>query len=60
EVTARSDLGGGVDLFALHAGAEVGVAEVAAGQVLVALPDGRRGWVAEAAVGRVDPYALRR
>ncbi len=60
EVTARSDLAGGVDLFVLHAGAEVGVAEAAAGQVLVSLPDGRRGWVAESAVGRVDPHALRR
>ncbi len=60
EVTARSDLGGGVDLFVLHAGAEVGVAEAAAGHVLLTLPDGRRGWVAASAVGRVDPYALRR
>lgn len=57
ESTARSDLGGGVDLFTLHAGAEVGVADEAAGQVLLVLPDGRRGWVASTHVGRVDPLA---
>ena len=57
EGPGRSDLGGGVDLFVLHAGAEVGVADEAAGQVLVVLPDGRRGWVAGTALGRVDPRA---
>ncbi len=57
EVVAQSDLGGGVALFTLHAGAEVQQVEVAAGQVLVALGDGRKGWVAEAAVGTVDPFA---
>lgn len=55
EVVATSDLGGGVDLFTLHAGAEVYTAGAAAGRVLLRLPDGRRGWVPEAAVGLVDP-----
>jgi hypothetical protein len=55
EVTASSDLGGGVDLFALHAGAEVVALEEAAGKVLLGLPDGRKGWVPAAAVGIVDP-----
>ncbi|MSQ01937.1 MAG: tetratricopeptide repeat protein [Myxococcales bacterium] len=57
EVTAHSDLGGGVDLFALHGGAEIRVIEVASGQVLVALADGRRGWLPREAVGSVDPDA---
>jgi hypothetical protein len=55
EVTASSDLGGGVDLFALHAGAEVLALEEAAGKVLLGLPDGRKGWVPAATVGVVDP-----
>lgn len=55
EATATSDLGGGVALFTLHAGAEVQVAEAAAGRVLVVLSDGRRGWLPDAAVGIVDP-----
>ncbi len=58
EVTAHSDLGGGVDLFALHGGAEIQVVELAAGQVLVALADGRRGWLAAETVGWVDPEAV--
>ncbi|GDX79507.1 hypothetical protein LBMAG42_13180 [Deltaproteobacteria bacterium] len=57
EATAQSDLGGGVELFTLHVGAEVQIVEAAAGQVLVALGDGRRGWLPEAAVGRIDPWA---
>lgn len=57
EVTARSDLGGGVDLFTLHAGAEVVTADRAAGHLLIALPDGRKGWVDEADVGLVEPGA---
>lgn len=56
-VTARSDLGGGVDLFTLHAGAEVQVVESSGGQLLVALGDGRKGWIPEADAGRVDPWA---
>ncbi len=55
ETVATSDLGGGVDLFTLHAGAEVQSVERAAGRVLVVLPDGRKGWVSEAAVGFVEP-----
>ena len=54
-MTATSDLGGGVELFTLHAGAEVQAVERAAGRVLVALGDGRKGWLAESAVGIVDP-----
>lgn len=57
EVTAQSDLGGGVELFTLHVGAEVQIVEAAAGQVLVTLGDGRRGWLPEVAVGRIDPWA---
>lgn len=56
-VTARSDLGGGVDLFTLHAGAEVRAVERSSGQALVALPDGRKGWVAEGDLGWIDPWA---
>lgn len=59
EAVATSDLGGGVDLFTLHAGAEVQAAERAAGRVLVVLPDGRRGWLPEASVGLVDPSRAR-
>jgi hypothetical protein len=57
EVKAQSDLGGGVELFTLHAGAEVDVSERSAGKALLRLPDGRRGWVDEAAVGLADPDA---
>ncbi len=57
EVTAHSDLGGGVDLFVLHGGAEIQVVEVAADQVLVALADGRRGWLPAGSVGWVAPAA---
>ncbi|MFN7144015.1 MAG: hypothetical protein ACK4YP_09580, partial [Myxococcota bacterium] len=55
EAVATSDLGGGVELFTLHAGAEVQTVETAAGRVLVALPDGRRGWLASSALGLVEP-----
>ncbi len=54
ELKVTSDLGGGVELFVLHAGAEVSVVEAAAGRLLIALPDGRRGWALESAMGRVD------
>lgn len=57
EVSAQSDLGGGVTLFTLHGGAEVEITEEAAGKVQIRLPDGRRGWVAAEAVGVVDPDA---
>ncbi len=55
EATATSDLGGGVDLFTLHAGAEVQTVEEAAGRTLVLLPDGRKGWLPNSALGVVDP-----
>lgn len=55
EVTATSDLGGGVDLFTLHAGAEVLGLTDEAGRTLVQLPDGRKGWLADADVGSADP-----
>ncbi len=54
EVTATSDLGGGVDLFTLHAGAEVLTVEEEAGKVQILLPDGRRGWIPVGQVGFVD------
>ena len=55
EVVFRSAIGAdGVELFALHAGAEVLVAERDAGHVLVVLPDDRRGWAADSAVGVVQ------
>jgi hypothetical protein len=57
EVTATSDLGGGVDLFTLHAGAEVTALEAEADRTLVALPDGRKGWIPSDHVGVVDPDA---
>jgi hypothetical protein len=55
EATATSDLGGGVELFTLHAGAEVSTLEQAAGRTLVLLPDGRKGWLPIASLGVVDP-----
>jgi len=53
--TATSDLGGGSALFTLSAGAEVQVVEAGGGQLLVALPDGRRGWVPSSGVALADP-----
>lgn len=41
------------DLFRIHEGAEVVVRDRAAGWALVELPDGRRGWVDEEAIGVV-------
>ncbi|MDP2309348.1 MAG: tetratricopeptide repeat protein [Pseudomonadota bacterium] len=55
EATATSDLGGGVELFTLHAGAEVSTVEKEAGRTLVSLPDGRKGWLPSEALGVVDP-----
>jgi hypothetical protein len=55
EVVATSDLGGGVELFTLHAGAEVVASEQSVGRVLVTLTDGRKGWLPDAAVRIVDP-----
>ena len=57
EVTATSDLGGGVDLFTLHAGAETLALEHEAGHTLLQLPDGRKGWVADEHVGLASPDA---
>lgn len=53
----QSDLGGGVVLLTLHAGAELAVLEESSDQLLLALPDGRKGWAPASAVGRVDPFA---
>jgi tetratricopeptide (TPR) repeat protein len=55
EATATSDLGGGVDLFVVHAGAELLTAEEEANHTLVILPDGRKGWLPSASLGVVDP-----
>lgn len=55
EVVATSDLGGGVDLFTLHEGAELTALEQAGAKVQVLLSDGRRGWLPAAAVGLVAP-----
>lgn len=55
EARVTSDLGGGLELFVLRAGAEVGTIDEEAGSVLVVLPDGRKGWVDADTVGFVDP-----
>ncbi|MEC8425631.1 MAG: hypothetical protein VX000_17715, partial [Myxococcota bacterium] len=56
EATARSALGpGGVDLFVLHAGAAVRIAERADGNTLVSLPDDRKGWLPSSALVSTDP-----
>lgn len=58
EASARSTLGaGGVELFVLHAGAEVAVVEPAGAHTLIALPDGRKGWLPTAALLSTDPAA---
>jgi hypothetical protein len=58
EATARSALGpGGVDLFVLHAGAEVAVLEQAGAHTLVSLPDERKGWLPATALLSADPSA---
>jgi tetratricopeptide (TPR) repeat protein len=58
EAAARSAVGAdGVELFVLHEGAEVRAVGREFDHVLVALPDGRRGWLPEAAVGLVLPEA---
>ena len=53
-ITVRSDLGSGVDLFVLHAGAEVLTQATAGDFVLIALPDGRKGWVPRSAMGLIQ------
>lgn len=55
EVSVTSDLGGGVTLFSLHAGAEVLATEESGASVLVVLADGRRGWVPVSSLGFADP-----
>lgn len=56
EVTARSSRGpDGVELFRLHAGAAVQVADHAPDGVLVQLPDGRKGWVPLSATCSTKP-----
>jgi tetratricopeptide (TPR) repeat protein len=56
EIAGRSAVGrDGVELFVVHEGAELRAVELDAGHVLVALPDGRRGWLPEQAVGLVQP-----
>lgn len=59
QALAHSALGpNGVPLFNLHEGAEVKVAErTPEGDVLVVLPDGRKGWLAGSAVTSTDPAA---
>lgn len=56
EIAGRSAVGAdGVELFVLHQGAELRALERDAGHVLVALPDGRRGWIPDQGVGLVQP-----
>lgn len=57
ETRLTSDLSGGVELFTLHAGAEVRWLDEAGDRVLIGLPDGRKGWMAAQDVGRIDPFA---
>ena len=58
ELVARSALGpDGVDLFALHDGAEVRIVEQDGTAALVQLPDERKGWVSLSALASTDPAA---
>lgn len=57
EARLTSDLSGGVDLFTLHAGAEVRRLDQAGDRALVGLPDGRRGWMDAAGLAAADPFA---
>jgi tetratricopeptide (TPR) repeat protein len=55
-VSVRSALGPeGVELFVLHEGAEVQLIEIDATQALVALQDGRKGWLSARAIITTDP-----
>lgn len=57
-VSARSALGpDGVELFVLHEGAEVRVAERGPDAALIVLPDERKGWVPQSALLDADPAA---
>jgi len=53
--TIESTASGGVALFELHPGAEVALGDSLGDKVLVALPDGRRGWMSSEALWVVDP-----
>jgi len=56
QVAARSALGPvGVDLFVLHAGAEVTILEEDGEHVLISLPDARKGWMASSVLLSTDP-----
>lgn len=55
DTEVRSTASGGVVLFELHPGAEVLVGDRLGDNVLVSLPDGRRGWMPAPALGVVDP-----
>jgi hypothetical protein len=58
ELRARSALGdAGVELFAVHEGAELRAVDAGPGHRLVELPDGRKGWVPEGALISADPSA---
>ena len=55
EVRSAAGEAGGVVLFELHAGAEVQIRERFGDYAQISLPDERRGWLAEAELGIVDP-----
>lgn len=58
QVSARSALGPeGVDLFVLHEGATVRLAETTESAAQVLLPDGRKGWITLSALASTDPAA---
>ena len=58
EVDVRSALGpSGVSLFVLHEGATVAIAERTETHTLIALSDGRKGWVNHRALISTDPAA---
>lgn len=57
EVRSAGGEASGVVLFALHAGAEVTLGDSLGTWRLVALPDGRKGWLPAGAVGVVDAAA---
>jgi len=58
EVSVRSAVSAeGVELFQLHAGAEVRLKERTGEHVQIELADGRRGWLSAGSVGSVVPNA---
>ena len=57
EVRSAGGEGSGVVLFTLHDGAEVILGDTLGSWRLLVLPDGRKGWVPELAVGVVDAAA---